>query len=116
MAGMSPDSGSAFSGGGSNAAFKKQLNKVYAWYVGGFLLFVTILAIAEQMGLTRQYIGYAFLAATVFLYAGIGFMSRTNDAAEYYVAGRRVPAMYNGMATGADWMSAASFIGMAGTL
>ena len=50
------------------------------------------------------------------LYAGIGVMSRTNDAAEYYVAGRRVPAMYNGMATGADWMSAASFIGMAGTL
>jgi cation/acetate symporter len=52
----------------------------------------------------------------VLLYAGIGVMSRTNDAAEYYVAGRRVPAMYNGMATGADWMSAASFIGMAGTL
>jgi cation/acetate symporter len=52
----------------------------------------------------------------VLLYAGIGIMSRTNDAAEYYVAGRRVPAMYNGMATGADWMSAASFIGMAGTL
>ncbi|OXL16350.1 sodium:solute symporter family protein [Polynucleobacter cosmopolitanus] len=117
MAGMSPDSGgSAFTGGGSNAAFKKQLNKVYAWYVGGFILFVAILGIAEQMGLTRNYIGYAFLAATVFLYAGIGFMSRTNDAAEYYVAGRRVPAMYNGMATGADWMSAASFIGMAGTL
>ncbi len=43
-------------------------------------------------------------------------MSRTSDAAEYYVAGRRVPAMFNGMATGADWMSAASFIGMAGTL
>jgi cation/acetate symporter len=35
---------------------------------------------------------------------------------EYYVAGRRVPAFYNGMATGADWMSAASFVGMAGTL
>ena len=35
---------------------------------------------------------------------------------EYYVAGRRVPAFYNGMATGSDWMSAASFIGMAGTL
>jgi cation/acetate symporter len=52
----------------------------------------------------------------VLLYAGIGFMSRTSDASEYYVAGRRVPAVYNGMATGADWMSAASFIGMAGTL
>ena len=43
-------------------------------------------------------------------------MSRTSDAAEYYVAGRRVPALFNGMATGADWMSAASFIGMAGSL
>ena len=43
-------------------------------------------------------------------------MSRTADVSEYYVAGRRVPALFNGMATGADWMSAASFIGMAGTL
>ena len=100
----------------SNAAFKNQLNKGYGWYAGGFAAFVIILAILEQMGLPRNWIGYLFLAATVFLYAGIGVMSRTNDAAEYYVAGRRVPAMYNGMATGADWMSAASFIGMAGTL
>jgi cation/acetate symporter len=38
------------------------------------------------------------------------------QVSEYYVAGRRVPAVYNGMATGADWMSAASFIGMAGSL
>jgi len=96
--------------------FKKGLNKVYTWYTGGFLVFVVVLAILEQMGLPKNWIGYLFLAATVLLYAGIGVMSRTNDAAEYYVAGRRVPAMYNGMATGADWMSAASFIGMAGTL
>ena len=74
------------------------------------------LAIAEQMGMSRQWIGYWFLFATIGLYAGIGIMSRTVDAAEYYVAGRRVPAFFNGMATGADWMSAASFIGMAGTL
>ena len=40
-------------------------------------------------------------------------MSRTTNVSEYYVAGRRVPAIYNGMATGADWMSAASFIGLA---
>ena len=75
-----------------------------------------VLAILEQMGLPRQTIGYVFLVATILLYAGIGIISRTNDAAEYYVAGRRVPAMFNGMAIGADWMSAASFIGMAGTL
>ena len=76
----------------------------------------SLLAIAEQMGLPRRWIGYIFLMATVGLYAGIGIISRTSDAAEYYVAGRRVPAFFNGMATGADWMSAASFIGMAGTL
>ena len=100
----------------TQSEFKSGLNKVYTWYTGGFIAFVLVIAVLEQMGLTRNWIGYLFLAATVLLYAGIGVMSRTNDAAEYYVAGRRVPALYNGMATGADWMSAASFIGMAGTL
>ncbi|MFZ4709297.1 MAG: cation acetate symporter, partial [Zwartia sp.] len=109
MAGMTPNEGGVFASNTTNSAFKKQLNKVYTWYTGGFIAFVAVLAVAEQMGLTRAWIGYVFLAATVLLYAGIGFMSRTNDAAEYYVAGRRVPALYNGMATGADWMSAASF-------
>ena len=100
----------------SQSDFKKGLNQVYTWYTGGFVAFVIVLAILEQMGMPKAWIGYSFLAATVLLYAGIGVLSRTNDAAEYYVAGRRVPALYNGMATGADWMSAASFIGMAGTL
>jgi cation/acetate symporter len=117
MAGMTPSSG----GGGAfsattNKGFKQQLTKVYTWYTGGFVAFVVVLAILEQMGLPRNWIGFIFLIATVLLYAGIGIMSRTTDAAEYYVAGRRVPAIYNGMATGADWMSAASFIAMAGTL
>jgi cation/acetate symporter len=96
--------------------FYSFLKKAYIWYTGGFLVFIVLLAIAEQMGLSRTWIGYLFLLATVLLYAGIGIMSRTADVAEFYVAGRRVPAIFNGMATGADWMSAASFIGMAGTL
>jgi cation/acetate symporter len=100
----------------SQKAFTSQLKKVYTWYTGGFLFFLVALAILEQVGMPRQWIGYIFLLATVLLYAGIGVMSRTSDASEYYVAGRRVPAVFNGMATGADWMSAASFIGMAGTL
>jgi cation/acetate symporter len=116
MAGLSFEPQAGVSNKEANAAFKKGLNKVYGWYTGGFMAFVIVLAIAEQMGLSRGAIGIVFLLATVALYAGIGIMSRTNDAAEYYVAGRRVPAIYNGMATGADWMSAASFIGMAGTL
>lgn len=100
----------------TQSQFKAQLKKYYTFYTGGFIAFVVLLGIAEQMGMSRKYIGYAFLVATILLYAGIGIMSRTLDVAEYYVAGRRVPALFNGMATGADWMSAASFIGMAGTL
>ncbi|MES2190944.1 MAG: sodium:solute symporter family protein [Pseudomonadota bacterium] len=96
--------------------FRAQLKRVYSWYTAGFILFVLALAIAERMGLPRLWIGFTFLMATIALYAGIGVMSRTTEASEYYVAGRRVPAIYNGMATGADWMSAASFIGLAGTL
>src|SRR5918992_515048 len=99
----------------SQKTFAQSLKRYYSFYTGGFLGFLIVLAIAEQMGLSRQYIGYAFLFATIALYAGIGIMSRTVEVAEYYVAGRRVPAFFNGMATGADWMSAASFIGMAGT-
>lgn len=98
------------------AAFRRNLAKVYGWYTGGFAAFVLTLAVLEQLGLSRRWIGLVFLLATLLLYAGIGIMCRTTDAVEFYVAGRRVPAMYNGMATGADWMSAASFISLAGTL
>ncbi len=100
----------------SQAQLHQQLNRVYLWYTGGFLVFVLVLAWLEQWGLSREWIGMIFLLATIALYASIGIMSRTTDPVEYYVAGRRVPAVYNGMATGADWMSAASFIGLAGTL
>ncbi|MDP2111183.1 MAG: sodium:solute symporter family protein [Thiobacillus sp.] len=100
----------------TQSQFFQQLKKYYTFYTGGFIAFVIVLAILEQMGLPARWVGYIFLAATISLYAGIGIMSRTADVSEYYVAGRRVPALFNGMATGADWMSAASFIGMAGTL
>jgi cation/acetate symporter len=100
----------------TQAEFSRFLVKAYSWYTLGFLLFVLALAIGEQAGLPKIWIGYLFLIATVGVYACIGIMTRTADVAEYYVAGRRVPAMFNGMATAADWMSAASFIGMSGTL
>lgn len=100
----------------SQAAFTSQLKKYYTFYTGGFIAFVILVGILEQMGVPNKVLGYMFLFATILLYAGIGFMSKTAEVSEYYVAGRRVPALFNGMATGADWMSAASFIGMAGTL
>ncbi len=99
-----------------NKAFYNQLKRYYSFYTGGFVLFVIGVGILEMMGVPNKILGYVFLFATILLYAGIGFMSKTADVSEYYVAGRRVPALFNGMATGADWMSAASFIGMAGTL
>ena len=100
----------------SQAEFSRFLAKAYSWYTVGFLIFVLALAIGEQLGLPKLWIGYLFLIATVGVYACIGIMTRTADVAEYYVAGRRVPAFFNGMATAADWMSAASFIGLTGTL
>ncbi|MBI4742609.1 MAG: cation acetate symporter [Betaproteobacteria bacterium] len=100
----------------SNAAFFSSLKRYYTFYTGGFIAFVVLVGVLEQMGVPNKVLGYMFLGATILLYAGIGFMAKTADVGEYYVAGRRVPALFNGMATGADWMSAASFIGMAGTL
>ncbi|MEZ5839832.1 MAG: sodium:solute symporter family protein [Hyphomicrobiales bacterium] len=96
--------------------FTANLGKVYGLYTGGFAAFVVLLAILEQLGLPNRIIGYLFVFFTIAVYAGIGILSRTMQVSEYYVAGRRVPAFYNGMATGADWMSGASFVGMAGTL
>ncbi len=94
----------------------RRLKRLYAWYTFGFAVFIGALAVAERMGLSPRMIGYLFLFATIAIYASIGVLSRTADVNEYYVAGRRVPAFFNGMATGGDWLSAASFIGMAGTL
>jgi len=100
-------------GGGD---FVSNLGKIYGLYTGGFFAFVILLAILEQLGVPNQWIGYGFVFLTLAVYAVIGVISRTMEAGEYYVAGRKVPALYNGMATGADWMSAASFVGMAGSL
>ncbi len=96
--------------------FTRTLNRRYGLYTLGVLVFVGLLSALEQAGWPRSWIGGTFLIATVAVYAAIGLMSRTTDESEYYVAGRRVPAIYNGMATAADWMSAASFIGTAGVL
>lgn len=97
-------------------AYKKRLHRLFGRYVLGLLLFLGLLSLAEVWGLSRNWIGAVFLFVTVALYAVIGIYSRTTVASEYYVAGRRIPAVYNGMATAADWMSAASFISLAGGL
>jgi len=99
-----------------SASLTPRLNRIYGGFIVALAVFVGALAVLEHAGMPKAWIGFSFLAATVCVYAVIGVLSRTTDTDEYYVAGRRVPPFYNGMAAGADWMSAASFIGMAGTL
>jgi cation/acetate symporter len=91
--------------------------KIFSYYAGTFVLFTLLLAFLESLGfISNRAIGYTFLVVTIGVYAMIGILSRTARPDQYYVAGRGVPAIFNGMATGADWMSAASFISMAGAL
>jgi cation/acetate symporter len=94
----------------------RRLGLRYGSFMVVFALLIVLMALAERAGLSRAWIGGTFLVVTVALYAGIGFLCRTSNEADYFVAGRRVPALYNGLATAADWMSAASFIGTAGVL
>ncbi|MYM29869.1 cation acetate symporter [Duganella sp. CY15W] len=96
--------------------FFQRLRYYYSLFAAGFGCFLIALAALEQEGMPRVWIGYLFMFATIVLYALIGVISRTSNVLEYYVAGRRVPAMFNGMATAADWISAASFISLAGGL
>jgi len=97
-------------------AYKRRLHRKFAVYVVGLLLFLVALVFAERWGLKKAWLGSIFLLATLSLYAVIGIFGRTSDADQYYVAGRSIPAVYNGMAIAADWMSAASFISLAGGL
>ena len=94
--------------------FIDNLPKIYGTYTGGFLVFIILMAIAEQAGMSAKLIGIFFVAFTVLIYALIGYLSRTMQTDAYYVAGRQVPTVFNGMATAADWMSGASFVAMAG--
>ena len=96
--------------------FINNLTKVYGIYTLGFLGFVILMAILEQAGVSADAIGWMFVGFTIAIYALIGVLSRTMESGQYYVAGREVPAVFNGMATAADWMSGASFIAMAGAV
>jgi cation/acetate symporter len=100
----------------ADGGYRRRLDLAYIWYTAAFVAFVVALGVGERLGLSRNVIGLSMLLSTLIVYAAIGLRCRTSEATEYYVAGRRVPAFYNGMATAADWMSAASFIGLAGTL
>ena len=93
------------------------LDKIFGLYTVTFLGITVLIGIGERIGwFSNQMIGWLFMALSLAIYVVIGVLTRTSNPDQYYVAGRNVPAFYNGMATGSDWMSAASFISMAGAL
>lgn len=93
-----------------------RVHLVFVAYVLGTVLFVIAMGFAEQLGLSREWLGGICLMASILSYTLIGVYCRTTQISEYYVAGRRIPGFYNGMASAADWMSAATFISLAGGL
>ncbi|WP_420996345.1 VC_2705 family sodium/solute symporter [Cupriavidus sp. 30B13] len=96
--------------------FRCRLLLYYGLFTVGLFTFIGMMGLLEHSSGDTLWLGYVFLFVTIAIYACIGLICRTSDLNEYYVAGRRVPAMFNGMAIAADWMSAASFIGLAGIL
>jgi cation/acetate symporter len=94
----------------------KKIGFFYLLFTAGFLLFVYFLGLLERTSGSGIWLGYVFLFVTIAIYASIGLICRTSDISDYYVAGRKIPAVFNGMATAADWMSAATFIGLVGIL
>ncbi len=98
-------------------AFEKKLYWRYGLFAVAVVVFIlTIMFLELNAGLNRGIIAILFILLSFGLYGIIGVLNFTRKFDEYYVAGRSVPAFFNGMATGADWMSAASFISMAGSL
>jgi cation/acetate symporter len=65
---------------------------------------------------TQFIVSTSIILLTFALYIGIAVYNKAKATSDFYVAGRGVPPIFNGMAIGADWMSAASFIGLAGTV
>ena len=66
--------------------------------------------------MSTQELTYLFVGLSFALYIGIAIYSRAGSTSDFYVAGKGVNPIANGMATAADWMSAASFISMAGLI
>lgn len=82
----------------------------------GLVVLTLLLLLADVAGVPKALVNGFFLVASIIGYALIGMFCRTTVPDEYFVAGRRISAPLNGLATAADWMSAASFIGLTGLL
>ncbi len=86
---------------------------VHALCAAGFIATVLLLAALEKIGVADKVIAYLFAFITLGVYAAVAILSRTMKVSEYFVAGRQVPDLYNGMAAGSG-LSGVAFISLAG--
>ena len=101
---------------GHQSRARRRVHRRFVLYLLALAVFLVVMVLLERSGVPRTWIATVFLLGPVALYASVGLACRTTNTAQYFVAGRSVPAFYNGMAIGADWMSVASFMGLAGLL
>lgn len=99
-----------------NSQPTRSIGRFLGIYTSGFAAFVILITILEQIGMPTNWIGYTFILAPLFVYAGIGILTRTIKIPEFYVAGRRISALQNGLAAGGEWISGAIFMSLAGSL
>lgn len=99
-----------------HARLNRMLGLRTALLGGAFALYLVLLAVLERIGVPDAVIGYLIIVAVIAVFLGIGIASRTLLASEFFAAGRSVPAVFNGMAAAADWISGAVLIGLVGTL
>jgi cation/acetate symporter len=98
------------------SSFVDDLARVYWTYALSFAVFVTLAAILEQVGVPDRVLGYLFVLFTLGAYATIGALARTMQVAEFFVAARRVPGIYNGMACAASCLGGAMFVALPGVM
>ena len=95
---------------------ERRIHLLFAAYVAAVFSFIGLAVLLERAGLSRTMLGAICFLTSIAGYMLIGLYCRTTQLDQYFVAGRSIPAFYNGMACAADWISAATFISLAGGL
>jgi len=90
--------------------------KTFLFYAACFAALIVVMAVLEKIGMPDRTLGLLFIGFTILIYVGIGIVTRTMRASEFYVAGRNVPAVFTGMAAAAQWLSGTAFVAFAGAL
>ena len=92
------------------------LGAYYSIVASAFISLVVVLAMFEQLGWSRAFLAQALMIVPLALYLVIAVGSRTFQPEDYFVSGRRVPAIYNGFVLAAITIGGVGFIAYTGTI